>query len=162
VKDLPEEIAMKASDTIDIEERIIQSLHDKKFSRNAISETADDLGGLNRGTVAEYFRGHCFKAFVENKWDIGRSVQAIAGGADPMVEERLLKKFTEYIGNAVESVDRTQPLEYSLKASKPKYKNLPQRYHPFLEMILTSYHRGEWALKAYNHQQVENNSPEEM
>ena len=146
IKDFPEEIASAAIVSLDIEERIVHSLREKQFSRNAISETADEVGGLNRGTVAEYFRGYCFKVFVEKQCDLAASVRTIAGDGGGNVDERVHKKLQEYIGNAIELVDRRLPLEHSTKESKPKYKNLPQRYHPYLDKIIESYHQRKWSL----------------
>ena len=60
LKDLPDEIAETVQSQGDIGELVVGSLREKGFSRSAITETADELGGFNRGTVAEYFRGYCF------------------------------------------------------------------------------------------------------
>ncbi len=145
-KDLPEEVAATADSFIDLEDRIIESLRDKKFSRNAISESADELGGLNRGTVAEYFRGFCFKIFAEATWNFPGAVESIAMSDDASVRERVEKKLSEYLKNAIETVDVTQPIEAVQATTKPKYKNLPQRYHPVLEQLIISYYRKEWSL----------------
>jgi DNA-binding NtrC family response regulator/CHASE2 domain-containing sensor protein len=146
LKDFPEEITAAVQTLADIEARIVQLLREKKFSRNAISETADDLGGLNRGTVAEYFRGYCFKVFVETNLDLRTSIRTITGPGDEETAARVLKKFCEYVNNAVEFVNRSQPLEQSTNQSRPKYKNLPQRYHSYLDRIIESYHEGDWTL----------------
>src|SRR5262249_48062374 len=95
LKDFPDEIASSGDSAIDIEERVIHSLREKEFSRNAISETADDLGGLNRGTVADYFRGYCFKTLVEKNYDIPAAVRAIVGDAHQEVQEKVLRKVQE-------------------------------------------------------------------
>ncbi len=146
VKDLPPDIASIATTSIDIEERIIEVLRDKKFSRNSISETADDLGGLNRGTVAEYFRGYCFRIFAEGGWNISAATAEIAGTNEPEVRERVEKKLLEYLSNAIEHVDGAKSVDQTKNDSRPKYKNLPQRYHPILDDIITSYHRGDWSI----------------
>lgn len=141
MKDLPEEIAAESTAVVDIEKEIIGSLRGKLFSWNAISETADELGGFNRGTVAEYLRGYCFKTFVEQRWDIPATVAAIAGSSEPDVRGRVEKKLLEYINNAVEVVDQSLSQEQILAAARPKYKNLPQRYHAYLDEIIENYRR---------------------
>jgi hypothetical protein len=146
IKDFPEEIAKAAGASLDLEESIVQSLQEKRFSRSAIYETADEVGGINRGTVAEYFRGFCFKVFVEKDCDVAASAGVIARDENPEVTERVIKKMLEYLRNAIELVDRSQPLAHSTTRSKPKYKNLPQRYHPYLDTIIETYHRGDWSV----------------
>ncbi|HTK81112.1 MAG TPA: sigma 54-interacting transcriptional regulator, partial [Bacteroidota bacterium] len=139
LKDFPEEVAASTDSVLDIEERVMRSLQEKQFSRNAISETADDLGGLNRGTIAEYFRGYCFKMYVEKEFDVSAAIRAIAPNEQPDVQEKVLKKVQEYLHNATELVDKSQTLDQSIQVSKPKYKNLPQRYHLYLDKIIENY-----------------------
>ena len=146
LKDLPPELAALVDLSLDIEERIVHSLRDKQFSRSAMSETADDLGGLNRGTIAEYFRGFCFTTFLQHRFDLVAATAAIAGKSDEATRYRVLKKLTEYLANATEAVDRTQPLDVVLKGARQKYKNLPQRYHAALDQIIESYHATLWSL----------------
>jgi len=147
LRDLPPEIVAVAQGVIDLEEQIVDSLREKKFSRSAIAETASELGGLNRGTVAEYFRGYCFKMFCENNFDIDSTTRAIAQSAEDDVQSKLRKKILEYLSNAVEFVENDKPLEQVLASSRPKFKNLPQRYHPYLEEILRGLHQSAWRLE---------------
>lgn len=146
MKDLPEEIAAEAKKSTDIEEQILNGLREKNFSRSAISETADELGGLNRGTVAEYLRGYSFRVFADHRNDLEATVRAIAQSQDAEVLDRVRKKTLEYLSNAVEFVSRDRSLDEILRDSRPKFKNLPQRYHRILEEILNSYHQGRWNL----------------
>ncbi|MEE9288927.1 MAG: sigma 54-interacting transcriptional regulator [Bacteroidota bacterium] len=145
-EDLPEEVAAAAKENADIEDQILQTLRNKQFSRNAISETADELGGFNRGTIAEYFRGICFETFVERSWDLSTAVQVVSSSENPTVNRRVRKKMVEYLGNVVEAIDRSKTLEEVRNAITPKYKNLPQRYHLYLTEIVDTYHRGDWKL----------------
>ncbi|MBI3194376.1 MAG: sigma 54-interacting transcriptional regulator [Ignavibacteriae bacterium] len=144
IKDLPKEFADSSFSSLDIEEQILELLRSKQFSRSAISETADELGGMNRGTVAEYFRGTCFKVFCESGWNLESAVVIISGTEDKAVQEKVRKKLTEYLSNAIEFVDSAKPLEEILAQSKPKYKNLSQRYHQFLDALITSSYQGRW------------------
>jgi transcriptional regulator with GAF, ATPase, and Fis domain/CHASE2 domain-containing sensor protein len=145
-KDLPSEIAEFTSGGDTMEERILATLRKKNFSRSAISETAEELGGLNRGTVAEYFRGICFKEFRAQNFDAAAAARELWSGAADDAKEKVEKKLAEYLSNAVEKVDRSSTLEISRQASQPKYKNLPQRYHPDLDALIEAYFKGEWKL----------------
>ncbi|MFQ5797620.1 MAG: sigma 54-interacting transcriptional regulator [Bacteroidota bacterium] len=146
MRDLPEEIVAVVKEKIDIEDQILEGLRGKQFSRSAISDTAEELGGFNRGTIAEYFRGICFKAFVEHGWDVDGTIRAVSSSEDQTVNERVRKKVEEYLGNVVEPIDRSKSLKEVKQSATPKYKNLPQRYHLYLSEIIEAYHRGEWNL----------------
>jgi DNA-binding NtrC family response regulator len=147
IKDLPEEITKERTAGINLEEQILELLREKEFSHNSISFTADAIGGLNRGTVSEYFRGFCFKVFYESGWDIQNSINTIAQTSNSKVQSRVEKKFYEYIKNAVQLVDRTKTIDEVMSASKPKFKNLPQKYHRYLNEIILNYYNKKWELK---------------
>ena len=100
--------------------------------------------------MAEYLRGYCFKTFVEMKWDVAATVALIAASPEADTRERVLKKLIEYLGNAVEVVDTALPAEQVGMNAKPKYKNLPQRYHAYLDDVIGSFYRGKWKLDAEN------------
>jgi transcriptional regulator with GAF, ATPase, and Fis domain len=144
MKDLTEEIATAARQARAVEDQVLDALREKGFSRSSISESAEELGGLNRGTVAEYLRGECLKTFVEQGFDREKTVRHIALSVDPEVLERVGKKLAEYLDNLVQGVDRSQPWEGVRVGLKSKMKNLPQRYHPFLEAVAEGYYRGIW------------------
>ncbi|HLB00657.1 MAG TPA: sigma 54-interacting transcriptional regulator [Bacteroidota bacterium] len=151
LKDLPEEITEQVRAAGDVEEMVIRSLREKGFSRSAISETADDIGGFNRGTVAEYFRGYCFAAFEAEAFDHTKAVAKIGGfgtfgPAEDDVAEKIGKKLSGYLQNAVEFADPAKPLEEVLEKSRPKFKNLPRKYHGALERIITAAHQGRWTV----------------
>ncbi|MBF8297111.1 MAG: Transcriptional regulator, partial [Bacteroidetes bacterium] len=98
LRDIPEEIAAAAKGEVDIEDQILEILRSKKFSRSSISETAEELGGLNRGTVAEYFRGICFRHFFESSWSDEKAAELIARSDEAEVRDRVQKKLREYLG----------------------------------------------------------------
>ena len=144
VKDLTEEIAAAGRQAFAVEDQILDSLREKKFSRSAVSETASELGRLNRGTVAEYLRGECLKAFVESGFDVEKAARVISLSVDPGVVERVQKRIHEYLQNLVEAIDRSQPWENTKEGLRPKMKNLPQRYHTHLASAAEAYYRGIW------------------
>jgi transcriptional regulator with GAF, ATPase, and Fis domain len=146
MKDLPEEIRTGAQEALSLEEQILQSVREKEFSRSSISETADELGGLNRGTVAEYLRGQCLEAFVANGFDVEKTLRAISHSNDPSVNDRVKKKLEEYLRNLSESVDSAQPWEQFRPLLRPKLKNLPHRYHVFAEKVAEGFYRGLWKI----------------
>ena len=144
LKDLSEEVASAVKGGIAIEDQILESVREKGFSRNSVSETAEELGGLNRGTVAEHLRGQCFKVFVEQGFDMEKAIQHISLSADRAINDRVRKRLMEYLSNISEAIDSTQPWEVTRTLLKPKTKNLPQRFHPYLEQTAEAYFRGLW------------------
>jgi len=146
MKDLSEEVAASARDAIAVEDQVLDAVREKKFLRSAISDTAIELGGLNRGTVAEYLRGECLKAFAENGFDVEKAVRHIALTLDPGVLDRVRKRLEEYLENIAGAIDRSNPWEVSKAALKPKTKNLPRRFHSTLEAVGEAYYRGVWDL----------------
>ena len=143
VKDLPPALTTRHGISEDLEDQIISTLREKKFSRSAISETAEIVGGLNRGTVAEYFRGYCFKILCESNMDIKSAIEKIAASGDTDAVLKVERKLNEYISNAAEFVDKSLGLEEVILRSKPKYKNLPQRYHIYLDRIISAIYEGK-------------------
>ena len=146
IKDLNDEIASAARGAAPVEEQVLESLRDKAFSRSSVTDTADELGGLNRGTVAEYLRGECLKAFAECTFDIEKAVRRISLSADPDVNDRVRKKFQDYLSNIAEGLSPSQTWESNRSALKPKSKNLPQKYHQYLEQVGEAFYRGVWKL----------------
>jgi transcriptional regulator with GAF, ATPase, and Fis domain/CHASE2 domain-containing sensor protein len=144
IKDLHEEVVASGRRALAVESQILDSLREKKFSRSSITETADELGGLNRGTVAEYLRGECLKAFVESGFDLDKAVRMITLTVEPAVLDRVSKRVQEYLQNLIEAVDGSQPWDISRMGLRPKMKNLPQKYHPALEAVAEAYYRGVW------------------
>ncbi|MBI5471281.1 MAG: sigma 54-interacting transcriptional regulator [Ignavibacteriae bacterium] len=147
MKDLAEEIVAASTSAVALEDQILESLREKGFSRSAISETATELGGINRGTVAEYLRGQCLKAFVEHTYDLDVTVRYISLSADPAVNERVRKKIQEYLANISEVVSDSRPWEVLKPFLKSKMKNLPQKYHSYLEQAAEARYRRVWHLE---------------
>ena len=143
-RDLGDEITAGNRNAIPVQDQVLELLREKGFSRSSISETAGELGGLNRGTVAEYLRGECLKAFAEQRFDIEAAVRHVSLSSDEDANERVRKKLCEYLSNIADAVDVSQPWENSRATLKPKTKNLPLRYHPYLEQVAEAFFRGLW------------------
>ena len=144
MRDLSEEIFNAVQTSLALDEQVLELVREKGFSRSSVSETANELGGLNRGTVAEYLRGQCLKAFADHGFDIENTVRYISLSADSAVNDRVRKKLHEYLSNLSEVINTSQPWETSRASLKPKTKNLPQRYHTDLEKVAEAYFRGLW------------------
>ena len=144
VKDLADDISRAVQSSIPVEDQVLDLLREKGFARSSVSEAADELGGLNRGTVAEYLRGECLKAFVENVFVTDKAVSHISLSADEEVNARVRKRFDEYLANIAEAVDSSQPWETVRTSLRPKMKNLPRRYHVYVEQAAEAYYRRVW------------------
>ncbi len=144
LKDLPEEIAKSIRGKIDIEEKILNLFREKKFSHSSVSEIASELG-LNRGTVSEYLRGICFRSLYECKFDIDKASSKIAEN-DNESTERVKRKMNEYIQNFIDNIRHCKSENEVRTFIKSKYKNLPARYHFYLEELAIKFLRGELKL----------------
>ncbi len=147
LRDLPEQISATLKGKVDIEDQILETLRAKRFSRSSISETAEELGGLNRGTVAEYFRGICFRYFFESSWDFARAALAISDSTDNEIHDRVSKKLHEYLKNVVDGLRVETPFDELKPTLRAKYKNLPQRYHTILDEVIRAYLDGKWSIE---------------
>ncbi len=146
-RDLPDELAAALHGMVPVHDQVLELVRAKGFSRSAVSDTAAELGGLNRGTVAEYLRGECLRIFYESAYNSDDAARRIALSADEPVLERVHKRLNEYLVNIAAAVDQAQPWESSRAALRPKIKNLPQRYHPFVEQLAEAFYRGIWHIE---------------
>jgi len=146
VKDLGEEIAAAAHGAVPVGEQVLDALREREFTRSSVTDTADELGGLNRGTVAEYLRGECLRAFAECTFDLDKAVRRISLTTDDGVNGRVRKKFTDYLSSIADAVVISQPWETARISLRPKAKNLPQKYHIYLDQVGEAFYRGVWRL----------------
>jgi hypothetical protein len=73
-------------------------------------------------------------------------VRRISLSVEPPVNTRVRKKYEDYLTNIAEAVDRTVPWDRSRAVLKPKAKNLPQKYHQYLDQVGEAFFRGIWKL----------------
>jgi transcriptional regulator with GAF, ATPase, and Fis domain/CHASE2 domain-containing sensor protein len=144
MKDVTAEVSAAAQGSATLEDQILRSVREKGFSRSAVTETAEELGGLNRGTVAEYLRGEFLKAFVEHGFQIDETVRYISVSPGEDLHERVKKRLHEYLVNIAEGIDSSLPWEESRPLLKSKMKNLPRRYHRYLEQVGEGHFRSLW------------------
>ncbi len=136
LKDLPENLAK--FDKANLEENILELLREKKFSHSSINETARELGDLNRTVVSENFRGIFFKYYCNFNFDLEKAIYEIAQSEDPEVLEKVKTKVTTYLKNIERDLEKLDSKEFAdVKiAFASKYKNLPQKYHAYLDKVI--------------------------
>ncbi|MGE5362611.1 MAG: sigma 54-interacting transcriptional regulator [Bacteroidota bacterium] len=142
--DLPAEVADRRK--MEIEYIILDSLREKGFSHSSVAETAKELGELSRTIVSENFRGMVFRYFAENGYDTEKTIEAVSGGSsDPRVAEKVKTKVETFLNNIKtpvrEIVSGTGSVTFEEVRSRltSKYKNLPQRFHTYLDAIVKEF-----------------------
>lgn len=136
LSDLPKELIKGTS--YNFEDLVLDSLREKKFSHSSISETAKELGNVNRTLVAEHLRGIALKTIVETNFDLESSVEIISNSNEEEVNKRVLSKIQTFINN-IEN-DLVSLKNYSFDDVKTKlsakYKNLPAKFHLYLDDVI--------------------------
>lgn len=139
LNDLPSELVKQFK--LNFEDLVLDSLRQKKFSYSSIVETAKELGNVNRTSVSENFRGIVFKILVESEFNQEKTAEIIACTKDDEVLQRVKSKIHTFVNNITESLENFPHHDFELVKSKltSKYKNLPQRFHPYLDEIIEHY-----------------------
>lgn len=136
LNDLPSEIVKSVK--LNFEDLVIESLRNKKFSHSSINETARELGNVSRTLVSENFRGFSLKVLVENKFDEAKSILSISGDESEEELVRVKSKLDTWLVNIRKDVEPYKTLafeEIKIKLNS-KYKNLPQKYHTYLDEVI--------------------------
>ena len=136
LKDLPIELAKQSKS--DLENMILESLREKKFSHSSINETAKELGDLSRTVISENFRGIFFRYYCENNFDLEKAVELIAETNEDSVKEKVKTKGVTYLKNIERDLKHHsgKTFEEIKDQFVSKYKNLPQKYHIYLDKII--------------------------
>ena len=135
LRDLPEEIVKEFK--FNFEDLVLESLRDKNFSHSSINETAKELN-VSRTLVSENFRGYTFKIFVENNFNLKAAAEITAGTADEEIISRVNNKLQIFLNNIekdLKNYPKNNLEEVKLKLNS-KYKNLPQKFHFYLDEII--------------------------
>jgi len=137
--DLPEEIVKGIR--LNFEDLVIESLREKKFSHSSINETANELGNISRTLISENYRGVFFKTYVENNCDLETAISLIAASDDEQLKERVKAKLERFLSNIESDIKALGSNEFEIVKSKftSKYKNLPQKFHHYLDEIIKRY-----------------------
>ena len=134
--DVPENIAKCGR--MDLKSLILNSLREKGFSHSSISETAKELGNISRTIVSENYRGIFFEEYVKANYNFDEAVTAIANNKQKEVIEKITKKGRIYLINIEKDLAKTERSSFEVVKQKfvSKYKNLPQKYHIYLDDII--------------------------
>lgn len=136
LQDLPVELAKY--DKTELESLILESLREKEFSHSSINETAKELGGLNRTVISENFRGIFFRIYTENSFDIKSTITKISKTDNQIINNKLASKLNKFLFNIENDLKKHAGLSFEeVKiVFNSKYKNLPQKYHIYLDHII--------------------------
>ncbi len=136
LSDLPDEIVKDSKFNFD--DIVIESLRNKKFSRSSIIETANELGNISRTVISENFRGYSLKIYVENDFDIEKSVELISLSDEKEVKDRVRNKLQTFLSNIETDLKELQLTDFDEVKIKftSKYKNLPHKFHSYLDDII--------------------------
>ena len=136
LSDLPKELVKDTS--LSFEDIVIDSLRNKKFSHSSISETAKELGNVNRTVIAENLRGVCLKSLVENNFDLDKTIKLITETEDENINERVRSKIQTFVSNIEKDLGKVSPdnFEEIKKLFSSKYKNLPAKFHQALDEVI--------------------------
>lgn len=134
--DLPDELSKGAKENI--EQLIITSLREKRFSHSSINETAKELGNLNRTVVSENFRGIFFRTYVNSNYDFNSAVTEIAGTIETDTVSKVASKAETYLSNIRKDLNGfvISDFEKAKETINSKYKNLPHKFHIYLDGIV--------------------------
>ena len=136
LNDLPAEIVKSVK--LNFEDIVIESLRNKKFSHSSINETAKELGNVSRTLVAENFRGLSLKILVDNNFELTNTILAITKNDNQEILSRVKSKLDTWLLNIKKDVDQYRELSFDEIKTKlnSKYKNLPQKYHTYLDQVI--------------------------
>ncbi|MCF6271024.1 MAG: sigma 54-interacting transcriptional regulator [Melioribacteraceae bacterium] len=134
--DIPDNLAK--SGRTDLRLLILNSLREKGFSHSAISETAKELGNISRTIVSENFRGIFFEEYVNANYNFNQAVSTIADSEQKEIVEKIKKKGETYLINIEKDLVKLESSSFEevKREFVSKYKNLPQKYHIYLDEII--------------------------
>jgi len=136
LSDIPQEIVKSVK--ISFDKLVIESLRAKHFSYSSVSVTAKELGDVSRTVVSENFRGYCFKCFVETNFNLGLTVKTISGQKNKESIEAVKNKLKLFLDNLKSDIEDSGLTDFEeiKKKFKSKYKNLPQKFHVYLDEVI--------------------------
>ncbi len=96
------------------------------------------MGNISRTLVSENFRGLVLKSLVENDFDIEKTVTFFSASGDDEVKEKVKNKIQLLIKNIETDINKLGNKDFEsvkLKVAS-KYKNLPQKFHSYLDEVI--------------------------
>ena len=141
LNDFPDELVKSIK--LSFEDLVVESLRNKKFSHSSMNETAKELGNVNRTLISENFRGLSFKTLVQNNFDKNKTIQIISSSEDEEIITRVKSKLDTWLSNLKKDIEPDKIKDFAEAKSKlsSKYKNLPQKYHTYLDEVIKYYLR---------------------
>jgi DNA-binding NtrC family response regulator len=141
--DLPENIAKNSRK--DLRQLILDSLREKNFSHSSISETAKELGNISRTIVAENFRGIFLEEYYKSNFNFDFTIKEIGDTSNPIVLKQISKKGRTYLDNIEKGLEGVVDKSFEIIKQKftSKYKNLPQKYHFYLDKVIENFVKKE-------------------
>ena len=136
LSDLPKEL-IKIS-KYEFDDLVLESLRNKMFFYSSITETAKELGNVNRTTVVENFRGITFKTLYENDFEQIKSAGIIAGTDETEIRKKVEEKIQTFLNNIRKDIEKSGSGNFDEIRSKftSKYKNLPVKFHFYQDEII--------------------------
>ncbi len=136
LSDLPKEIVKETRYTFD--DLVIESLRSKKFSHSSITETANELGNVNRTLIAENFRGVILKSLVENEFNVEQTVLLVSGSDEDEIHKRVQAKIQTFLSNIENDLKKIETENFAELKNRfsSKYKNLPVKFHQYLDEVI--------------------------
>ncbi|MDP3148700.1 MAG: sigma 54-interacting transcriptional regulator [Ignavibacteria bacterium] len=136
--DLPEEVVKEKR--LHYEELVLDALRQKKFSHSAFSEIAAELE-VNRTLISENFRGLSFKLLVKNNFDLEETINEVSATDEEKVLEKVKAKLDTFLSNIREDAVKVSSHNFEGVKEKlfSKYKNLPKKFHPYLDEVIKHY-----------------------
>ncbi|MFA6596898.1 MAG: sigma 54-interacting transcriptional regulator [Ignavibacteriaceae bacterium] len=133
--DLPEDVVKEKR--LHYEELVLDALRQKKFSHSAFSEIASELE-VNRTLISENFRGLSFKLLVKNNFDVENTINELAATDDEQSLEKVKAKLETFLSNIREDAKKAGSTDIKIVKQKlqSKYKNLPKKFHPYLDEVI--------------------------
>ncbi len=137
--DLPDEIVKDSKFNFD--DIVIESLRHKKFSHSSITDTAKELGNVSRNVVSENYRGFSLKILVENNFDLNATSFILSASDDAEMNSRVKAKLLTFVKNIETDVKIFAGKDFETVKNnlQSKYKNLPVKFHPYLDEVIKKF-----------------------
>ena len=141
LSDLPKELVKEIR--LGFEDIVIDSLRNKKSSHSSITETAKELGNVNRTVIAENLRSVALRTLVENNFDLEKTIKLFTKTEDVNINNRIRSKIETFVSNIEKDLKKvnTDNFEAIKKIFSSKYKNLPAKFHQSLDEVI------KWKIK---------------
>lgn len=131
-------------DTFDA--RVLELFRQLKFSHNANTLIAHQLGNMHRSTITEYLKGLGFLYFYESDFVLDQAIRRFNPTPDPELDARLRNRISKYLKNLGANLDVNLTFEENLGNAKLLFRKLPQKYYPAALAVTTAYLQGRWRI----------------